>query len=189
MNIGHEVEQFFSKVIDTLHRLERQNLIRLTDILLKAYRNERTVFVFGNGGSASTASHLCGDFIKGISFDLDKRFKAVCLNDNIPALMAIANDISYDDIFVEQLKNYLKKDDVVIGISCSGNSNNVIKALEYANKTGAVTVAFCGFNGGRIKDLTHLAIHADINDMEVSEDIHLIVAHCLKQILIKILRS
>lgn len=108
----------------------------------------------------------------------------MCLNDNTPAMMAIANDISYDDIFVEQLKNFLRKDDVVIGISGSGNSINVLKAIEYANATGAKTVAICGYKGGKIKDIASLAVHAEINDMEISEDIHnLVITHCVKRIL------
>ena len=189
LDIEQEIEIYFGKVIDALNRVDRKSLPRFSDLLLEAYHKEGTIFVFGNGGSGNTASHFCGDFTKGVSYGLDKRFKILCLNDNISALMAIANDVSYEDIFVEQLKNFVRKDDLVIGISCSGNSVNVIKALEYANAMGAVTVAFCGFAGGKIKGIANLAIHVDINDMEVSEDIHLIIFHCMKQILIKTLHN
>ena len=185
MSIDQDIDEYFNKVKDTLNRLDRIKLSQLVTLLHAAYEKERTIFVFGNAGSASTASHFCGDFVKGVSYGKDKRFKMMCLTDNIAAIMAIANDISYEDIFIEQLKNFLKKDDIVIGISGSGNSRNVVKALEFANIIGATTIAFCGYNGGEIKNIASLAVHADINDMEVSEDIHLIIEHCIKQILIK----
>ena len=95
----------------------------------------------GNGGSGASASHAAGDFLKGASYGLDKRFKMICLNDNLPSMMAIANDIGWESIFVEPLKNFLSPDDLVIGISGSGNSKNVVNALEYANAQGATTVA------------------------------------------------
>ena len=104
--------------------------------------------------------------------------------------MAIANDVSYDDIFIEQLKNFLQKGDLVIGISGSGNSTNVVKAIEYANENGAKTIAICGYKGGKIKELAHLAIHAEVDDMEISEDIHnLIIAHCVKRMLTNELKN
>ena len=104
--------------------------------------------------------------------------------------MAIANDISYDDIFVEQLKNFLREGDLVIGISGSGNSLNVVKALEYARGKGAKTVAICGYAGGKIKEIADLSVHAEVQDMEVSEDIHnLVMVHCVKQMLTKELKN
>jgi D-sedoheptulose 7-phosphate isomerase len=188
INIKSEIDVFFTKVMQTLGKIDKTSLKKFVDLLLDAYHQESTIFIFGNGGSASTASHFCGDFIKGVSYGLEKRFKIICLNDNISALTAIANDVSYEDIFIEQLKNFLNKDDLVIGISCSGNSTNVIKALEYANTVGSKTVSFCGFDGGKVKHIAHLSIQADINDMEVSEDIHLILVHCLKQVVMKVLK-
>jgi len=179
-----EIDYYFNSVNDALNNLEKKNIFQFTELLLEAYNSDKTIYVFGNGGSAATASHFCGDLVKGVSYGLDKRFRVMCLNDNTPAMMAIANDISYDDIFVEQLKNFLRKDDVVIGISGSGNSINVLKAIEYANATGAKTVAICGYKGGKIKDIASLAVHAEINDMEISEDIHnLVITHCVKRIL------
>ena len=185
-----EINQYFDSVSTTLNNLNKSDVTSFVQLLLEAYHHEKTIYVFGNGGSASTASHFCGDLIKGVSYGLTKRFRAVCLNDNMPALMAIANDISYDDIFIEQLKNFLRKDDLVIGISGSGNSANVVKAIEYANQTGAKTIAICGYKGGKIKELAHLSIHAEIDDMEISEDIHnLIVAHCVKRMLTNELKN
>lgn len=189
MDRDKRIDKYFESVCRILDGLSRENISALTDVLLSARDNEGTIFVFGNGGSGANASHICGDFIKGISYGLEKRFRIICLNDNIPALMAIANDASYEDIFVEQLKNFLKKDDVVIGISGSGNSRNIVKALEYANKVGAKTAALCGYSGGIIKNIAEISIHAEIDNMEVAEDIHLVVAHCIKNIIIEELKN
>jgi len=179
-----EIKNYLSSVNGTLNNINIEYIDQFVRLLLDTYHNERSIYIFGNGGSATTASHFCGDLIKGVSYGLDKRFKAICLSDNLPALMAIANDISYDDIFIEQLKNFVKKDDLVIGLSGSGNSINVVKAIEYANSIGAKTVGICGYKGGKVKDLAHLTIHATINDMEIAEDIHhLVLNHCVKRLL------
>ncbi len=185
-----EIKNYLTSVNDTLNNINIEHIDQFVRLLLETYHNERNIYVFGNGGSAATASHFCGDLIKGVSYGLDKRFKATCLSDNLPALMAIANDISYDDIFIEQLKNFLKKDDLVIGISGSGNSANVVKAMDYANSMGAKTIAICGYKGGKIKDIAHLSIHATINDMEVAEDIHhLVLNHCVKRLVTNALNN
>lgn len=189
MNLKAEINDYIGLVTDTLEGLDREAIANLVEMLLTTYEKGGTIFVFGNGGSGATASHMCGDFLKGVSYDLDKRFKILCLNDNIPGLMAIANDVAFEDVFLEQIKNFLGKGDLVIGISGSGNSTNVVKAIDYANSVGAKTVAFCGFTGGRIREIAGLSIHADINNMEVAEDVHLIVAHCVKSIIIKRLKT
>lgn len=189
MNLENETGNYFKHVSGTLDRLDKKNVSDFVEVLLEAYKRESTIFIFGNGGSGGNASHICGDFIKGVSYGLEKRFKFICLNDNNPAMMAIANDISYDDIFIEQLKNFVKKDDVVIGISGSGNSMNVVKALEYAKDSEAITVAFCGFDGGRIKKIADLSLHAEIDNMEIVEDIHLVIGHCVKSIIINSLKE
>jgi D-sedoheptulose 7-phosphate isomerase len=174
------IDRYLDEVKRTLDLLDRQDLEKFADALMKAYQEGKQIFVFGNGGSGSTASHFCGDFLKGVSYGLEKRFRFLCLNDNIPALLAIANDISYEDVFIEQLKNHMKKDDLVIGISGSGNSMNVVKALHYAKDNGAATVAMCGYDGGKIIDIADVHIHAPIANMEVTEDVHLVAIHCLK---------
>ncbi len=179
-----EINQYLSSVNNALSNLNKKEISDFVKMLMEAYHQDKNIYIFGNGGSAATASHFAGDLVKGVSCGLDKRFKVICLNDNIPAMMAIANDISYDDIFIEQLKNFLRKDDIVIGISGSGNSINVVKALEYANSAGAKTVAVCGYKGGKIKDIAQIAIHSEIDDMEISEDIHnLVITHCIKRVL------
>src|SRR3989339_597826 len=179
-----EIKNYLSSVNGTLNNINIEYIDQFVRLLLDTYHNERSIYIFGNGGSATTASHFCGDLIKGVSYGLDKRFKAICLSDNVSSMMAIANDVSYDDIFIEQLKNFVKKDDLVIGLSGSGNSINVVKAIEYANSIGAKTVGICGYKGGKVKDLAHLTIHATINDMEIAEDIHhLVLNHCVKRLL------
>lgn len=179
------INEYLASVKDTLDRLDRDALVRFVDLIMETYERDGTIFTFGNGGSGANASHICGDFVKGLAFGDLKRFRAICLNDNIPALMAIANDISYDDIFVEQLRNHVKPGDLVIGLSGSGNSENVVRAFSHAMEVGAVTVALCGFTGGRIREMADHAIHVDIPDMEISEDIHLIIAHCTKRLIME----
>ena len=117
------------------------NLEKVVEFLERAYQSENQIFVMGNGGSSSTASHFACDINKGTCGGEKKRFRVICLNDNVPTMVAYANDMSYDDVFVEQLKNFLKPDDVVVGISGSGNSKNVVKAIEYANANRATSVA------------------------------------------------
>lgn len=157
--------------------------------LLSAYEDEKQVFIMGNGGSGSTASHFVCDINKGSCFDLEKKFKVFCLNDNIPTILAYANDLSYDKIFVEQLKNYLNKGDVVIGISGSGNSENVLQAVSYAKGKGAKTIGLSGFGGGKLAKLADLPFVALINDMQKVEDVHMIVVHMLMQYLCKALQT
>jgi D-sedoheptulose 7-phosphate isomerase len=180
---------YFNRVSDTLKHLDIDSITNLVDLLLKAREGEKTVFIFGNGGSAATASHVTGDFLKGISYGLEKRFRVQCLNDNIAGMMAISNDLTYEEIFIEQLKVFLRKEDIVIGISGSGNSVNVVKAFEYARSKGAITVAFCGFKGGRIKEIADHLIHVPIHDMEITEDIHTIIFHSIKQAMMKELKG
>ena len=179
-----EIGTYLKTVNNVLNNLNKSDVSSFTKTLLETYHNDGTIYIFGNGGSGATASHFAGDLVKGVSYGLDKRFRALCLNDNMPSLMAIANDISYDDIFVEPLKNFLNPNDLVIGISGSGNSMNVVKALHYAKERNIKTAAICGFKGGKIKEIADVSIHAEVDDMEITEDIHnLIMVHCVKRVL------
>ena len=162
---------------------------RLIDALLKAYHEERRIFVMGNGGSASTASHWVCDINKGCCLHLQKKFKMICLNDSMSTILAYANDLSYDDIFVEQLKNFFVEGDVVIGISGSGNSRNVINAIDYANGHSGITVGLCGFSGGALHRSVHIPILARVADMQKIEDIHLVVTHMAMQRLNQALKN
>ena len=156
---------------------------QLVEALRSAYERRSQIFVCGNGGSASTASHFACDINKGVSYGKDKRFKIICLNDNIPTMLAYANDVSYEDVFVEQLKNFMNKGDIVIGVSGSGNSKNVLKAVEYAVKNGAETFGICGCGGGKLKQIARQSLVIHSNDMQKVEDMHMIVFHCAMQYL------
>ncbi|MFY0599616.1 MAG: SIS domain-containing protein [Cyclobacteriaceae bacterium] len=178
-------KNYLSTVKDTLDKINHDELNSVKNALVAARNNQKNIYIFGNGGSGGTASHIAGDFIKGASYKQENRFRFACLNDNFSAIGAISNDISYDHIFSEQLKNFAQEGDLVIGLSGSGNSENVVKGLEEAKKKQAVTVALCGYSGGRIKDLADMAIHIPVNDMEITEDLHLMVFHMIKQVIIK----
>ena len=157
--------------------------------LLSAYEDEKQIFIMGNGGSGSTASHFVCDINKGSCFDMEKKFRVFCLNDNIPTILAYANDLSYDKIFVEQLKNFLRPGDVVIGISGSGNSENVLQAVSYAKGKGAKTIGLSGFSGGKLAKIADIPFVALINDMQKVEDVHMIVVHMLMQYLCGVLQT
>jgi D-sedoheptulose 7-phosphate isomerase len=162
---------------------------QIVQILISAYNNEKQVFIMGNGGSGSTASHFACDINKGCCYNLEKKFKVICLNDNVPTMLAYANDLSYEKVFVEQLKNFLQPGDVVIGISGSGNSANVLAAVAYANQNGANTIGLTGFDGGKLAQIADIPLIASINDMQKVEDVHMIVVHMLMQYLCKALST
>src|ERR1017187_341573 len=153
MDFKEKISDYFSRLKNAVNKVSIEDLNILINVLVESRESGRTIFIMGNGGSAATASHFVCDFNKGVSVENEKKFKFICLNDNIPSLMAYANDLSFEHIFVQQLKNYFVKCDVVIGISGSGNSMNVVKALEYANNNGGITVGLTGYNGGKIKKL------------------------------------
>lgn len=163
--------------------VNEEEINALLTSLIEARKNKKQIFIFGNGGSGSNASHFTCDLNKGASSSSFGRFKIICLNDNIPTILAYANDLNYESIFVEQLKNFLEPGDLVIGISGSGNSKNVIKTIEYANSNGANTIGLCGFDGGQLKQTAKKSIHIKSNDMQKIEDLHIIIFHLLMQIL------
>jgi len=185
MNYIDEISEYFEKVKKTIDLISKEDLNQLINILIEAKNEDKHVFVMGNGGSASTASHYCCDFNKGISYDKEKMFKFISLNDNIPTMMAYANDLGYDEIFVGPLRNFLSAGDIVIGISGSGNSNNVVKALEYANENGGFTIGLTGYNGGKVKQICKHNVHIPVDDMQITEDLHLVLDHCMMSILSK----
>lgn len=175
------IHNYLRLVKDTIDKLDEGQIEKAIEAFMRVYHSGNTIYIFGNGGSAATATHAAGDFVKGASFGLDKRFKMISLVDNLPALMAIANDISYDDIFIEQLRNFMQPGDLVIGISGSGNSKNVVKAMEFAKNKGVQTIAFCGFKGGAISKIGDIIVHSVAQDMEVAEDIHMMVFNVIKK--------
>lgn len=137
----------------------------------------------GNGGSAATASHYCCDFNKGVSYEYEKRFKFMCLSDNTATLTAYANDVSYEMVFVEPLKNFLQPGDLVIGISGSGNSKNVLHAIDYANDHQAITLGITGYSGGALKKKAKYSVNIGVDDMQISEDLHMMLDHLAMKII------
>ena len=156
---------------------------KFLQLLESAYLENRQVFIMGNGGSGSSASHAAGDLNKGVSYGREKRFRVMSLNDNMATVTAYANDVSYSDAYVEQLKNFLNRGDLVIGISGSGNSLSILKAIEYANQQGAVTVGLTGFSGGKLAAMAQVPVHVPVNDMQMVEDIHMMLFHVAMQVL------
>ena len=176
-----QAKQYIELVKSTLDALDAKAIESLVDAFHSTYEKGGNIYTMGNGGSGASASHAAGDFLKGASYGLDKRFRMICLNDNLPSMMAIANDIGWECIFVEPLKNFLSPNDLVIGISGSGNSKNVVNAIEYANEQGATTVAMSGFKGGKISQIATIDVHAPVMDMEVTEDIHMVIFNIVKK--------
>jgi len=151
------------------------------EMIYEVFKKNKQVFILGNGGSASTASHFCCDLGKGTVIDGQPRFRVISLNDNIPLLTAYSNDFGYEFVFVEQLRNLLNEGDLVICITASGNSTNVLNAIEYAKQIGAATIGFLGFGGGKAKDMVTEHITVSNSNYGQVEDIHMILAHAACQ--------
>lgn len=187
MDYIQEIQNYINLEIEVLKRLDYKKISDALNVLTDALKNERIIYIFGNGGSAATASHYQNDFNKGISEYTEKKFRFYCLSDNVATITAIANDISYDEIYRQQLKGRLSKNDIVIAISGSGNSKNVINAVDYAKSVGTYVIGLTGYNGGILGKLADLHLHADINSMQITEDIHMILDHLMMSILYKTL--
>lgn len=177
-----DIQRYFDDLSRVLSRLRIEEINAAMNVICEAYQGGHCIYVFGNGGSAATASHLANDFNKGISQELEKKFRVYCLNDNIATVMAIANDMDYSDVFIEQLRNRLGRGDIVIAISGSGNSKNIVKAAEYAKACGCGVVGMSGYDGGRLKQIADYHMHVDVKDMQVVEDVHLIFNHMMMRI-------
>ena len=177
----HDAASYFSILERCASALQRERIDLIAQMLHRCYESGKTTFLFGNGGSASLASHFACDLSKGtwIEGPSRKRFRAIALTDNLPVLTALANDLGYEDVFAEQLRGVVQPGDVAFAISCSGNSPNVLKALEVAKEAGAVTIGLGGFEGGFMKSLCDTTLVVSSENMQIIEDIHLSVAHCL----------
>jgi D-sedoheptulose 7-phosphate isomerase len=178
----NEITAYYDREIATIKKLNYDELNQAMNVLLDHYERETNVYVFGNGGSSATASHMVCDFNKGACMDVEKRFRFICLNDNIPTLMAIGNDVGFDDVFYYQLENKIKKEDLVLAISGSGNSINVIKAVAYAKKVGCDIIGMTGYDGGKLDKLSAYHLHVPADDMQITEDLHMGFDHMIMQI-------
>src|SRR3989344_7466785 len=178
LDIREIAKSYYKDLKKVIDQTDLDDIQKIAEQLLKAYENDKTVFIFGNGGSASTASHMAADFGKGTLKNVydskEKRFRVISLTDNVASMTAFANDLSYDDMFSQQLHNLIKAKDVVIGISGSGNTPNIIKALMYAKNQGATTVGLLGHtSGGKARDLVDLDVTIQSNNYGIIEDLHL----------------
>lgn len=182
-----QIAQYFEKLQKTISNINVEEIENCANVLLEAYEEGKQIFICGNGGSASTASHFACDINKGVSYGLEKRFKIIPLTDNLATITAYTNDVDYDIVFVEQLKNFFKEGDILIGISGSGNSKNVLNAVEYVNEYKGITIGWTGFDGGKLKKITAHSIHANVNDMQVAEDMHMVFTHLMMKVLRKAL--
>ena len=174
---------------ETLAGVQPEELAAAAGLLMAAWRRRARVYVCGNGGSAAIASHFAGDLNKGTNIAGRHRFRAISLVDNTPALMAWSNDDGYESGMVEQLRNFVEPNDLVVGISGSGNSANVLRALELARLAGAHTLGFCGFSGGELLALSDAAIHVLSESMEQVEDAFSVICHCLLYTLRRCIRQ
>lgn len=182
MDFTDKIKNYLDLETKVIASLNIEEINEVMNALLDCYNRGGTVYTCGNGGSASTATHMVCDFGKGTCYDLDKKFHFACLNDNIPTIMAIANDDSYDNIFVYQLKDRLTKNDLLLAISGSGNSHNIVKAVDYAKEVGAKIIGVTGYNGGKLLKAADYHLHAPIDDMQITEDVHLIFNHMMMKI-------
>jgi len=182
-----EIENYINKEIEVIKSLDISSINTVMTAINDAYNAGSNIYIFGNGGSASTASHMQNDFNKGISERIEKKFNFVCLNDNVPTVMAIANDSGYEYIFENQLKGKLKQNDLVIAISGSGNSENVIRAINYAKKQGIKTIGITGYDGGKLAAIVDISFNVPVNDMQITEDVHMILDHLMMSVFMRVL--
>lgn len=179
VDVRRTAADYLEELKTVIDKVDLDQVTTVVDRLLRAYERDAFIYIFGNGGSASTASHFVNDFNKGIEPLAANRFRFCCLNDNVPTVMALGNDVGYDQVFAGQLRNFLTAKDVVIGISGSGNSPNVLQAMRYAKSRDAETIALVGFDGGKLRELVDYCIHVPVHDMQKVEDVHLAMNHLM----------
>jgi D-sedoheptulose 7-phosphate isomerase len=175
-----EMKDYLAELNKAVSSLPLDKLKAIAGLLEKARDEGKTIYVFGNGDSATNALHIAMDLGKGTIVPGKKRFRIMTLNENVPLMTAWTNDTSYEQVFREQLENFLQPGDVVIGISGSGNSPNVLRAVEYANESGAITIGLTAIGGGKLKNLAKHCVVVGTDSMEVAEDAHFIIGHMVK---------
>jgi D-sedoheptulose 7-phosphate isomerase len=177
--INTDTNSYFAHLVETIAGLPVTEIDEMVSVLIQAYESSRMIYLFGNGGSAALASHFACDLGKGATDGLRKRFQVLAFTDNVPLMTAWANDARYEDIFAEQLINFVRPDDIAFAISGSGNSPNVLKALQVAREVGAFTIGLTGFHGGKMKNLCDLCLIIPSDNMQIIEDLHLSVTHAV----------
>lgn len=181
--MGDYAKEYAEKFKEVLDKFDMTKVKEVIDVILNAKRNGKTIFVMGNGGSASTASHFACDLGKSTVKDFyqpsSQRYRVLSLNDNIPTMTAYSNDLSYDEIFAQQLYNLIQDGDVVIVITGSGNSKNVVNAVKVAKKYNATIISMLGFSGGVLKDMSDHVLHFEDNHYGRVEDFHMMLCHII----------
>lgn len=183
MDYSKQIRDYLELEISVLQKLDQSEINKAMNLLEETRERGSNVYVFGNGGSAATASHMENDFNKGVSEKLEKKYRFQCINANMATIMAIANDNGYDKVFKQQLENKLNCGDVIVAISGSGNSENVIKAVEYAKGQGCKIIGMTGYKGGKLKELSDISLHVPLDNMQITEDIHIIFNHLMIYVL------
>jgi D-sedoheptulose 7-phosphate isomerase len=181
IKLGLFLKDYAKEIDKGFNSIDLDTLDKITLIMEKNIRLSKTIYCCGNGGSSAIAEHFVCDFLKGVSTDTDIQPVIHSLTSNVPTLTAVANDISYEDIFSFQLKKYATADDLLICVSSSGNSPNIINALKSAKDIGITTISFVGFSGGHAKKISDYCIHIDIDNYGVVEDVHQSIMHMLAQ--------
>lgn len=187
VNIQNYFNDYRERLNDLLDKVNINDFSKIIDIVVNAFKNGKTVYVCGNGGSAATASHMQADFSFFTRYFTKFRPKVRALTDNVAMITAVGNDTSFDNIFIEQLKGHFEKGDVVICISASGNSENVIKAAQYANDCDGISIGFIGFSGGKLLDTAQVSLYTPNpkGDYGPIEDLHMIFNHLIVNYLSK----
>lgn len=173
------IYSYLNSLSEIMGLLEIENISKVIEALRETYINKRKIFVFGNGGSAATANHFVCDLGKNAIKDEKNRFKIISLCDNVSCITAYGNDIGYESIFEEQLKNLMECKDLIICISASGNSPNIIKAVDYAKKKKGIVIGITGFKGGKLKEISDINVNVSADSYEKIEDVHLIIMHII----------
>jgi D-sedoheptulose 7-phosphate isomerase len=181
-----DIRDYFSSVQQLLNDIPFEAVDRVVEALMAANHAGQTVFICGNGGSAATATHFGCDLAKRPIVPGQPRFRVIALTDNNALMTALSNDISYDAVFSEQLIPLVRPGDILIGISGSGSSRNVLNAIEAARQGGAVTIGFCGYDGGQLKAMVDIPVHVPSDTMAMVEDVHLMLEHAICERLLAI---
>lgn len=183
MDHKKQIKSYIDEEIRIMQSLDIDALDAVMNTLESARTLGAYIYICGNGGSAATASHFVCDFNKGVSDALEQKYNFICLNDNVPTMMAVANDIDYNSIFEYPLRGRIRPEDIFIGISGSGNSENVIRAAKYAKEIGATVIGITGYDGGKLKQMSDLNLHVPIANMQITEDIHMMFDHLMMYII------
>lgn len=185
MDYRNDIQNYIELEREVLSKLDIDALNDAMQLIEEAYRNRKKVYVFGNGGSSATASHYQNDFNKGLSESLETKFEFVCLNNDTATLMAIANDIGFEEVFRYQLQGRIREGDLVIALSGSGNSRNILNAVEYAKEQGNKVIGLTGIKGGKLRQIADVSLHVPVNSMQVTEDVHMIFDHLMMSVFYK----